>query len=52
MKMSITSILVDGVSRGVELFYLNEQLPQGAGIYLLFTQEDLSRSHFIILEKI
>ena len=43
MKMSITSILVDGVSRGVELFYLNEQLPQGAGIYLLFTQEDLSR---------
>lgn len=43
MKMSITSILVDGVSRGVELFYLNEQLPQDAGIYLLFTQEDLSR---------
>ena len=46
MKLSRTSISVDGYSRGVELFYLNEQLPPGAAVYLLYRQEDLKRKTF------
>ena len=46
MKLSRTSISVDGDSRGVELFYLNEQLPPGAAVYLLYRQEDLKRKTF------